>query len=239
MDEPRDQDRVTIRIRKSHLYLAVGLLVGFGAGLLVTRATGPETTPVAARPDGAPGGQPPAIVDVDTEGRPSRGPDDAPVTVVEFTDYECPFCAQHFRQTYAPLLSRYEGTIKYVTRNFPIPQLHPLAQKAAEAAECAHAQGRFWEYHDLLFERSPLLGPDSLRAYAVRTGLDTSEFEECLTSGRMADLVARDVQDGFAYGVTATPTFFVNGKRLVGVFSLADFSVHVDEALERAGASDF
>ncbi len=237
MDEQRDSDRITIRIRRSHLYLLVGLLVGFGAGLLVTQATGSRTT-TSAGADGASGSPPAAIVDVDTEGRPSRGPEDAPVTVVEFTDYECPFCARHFRETYRPLLSKYEGRLNYVTRNFPIPQLHPLAQKAAEAAECAHEQGRFWEYHDLLFERSPLLGPDSLRAYAGTTGLDTAEFEECLTSGRMAGIVAQDVQDGFAYGVTGTPTFFVNGKRLVGTFPLTDFSSHIDEALEQVDASD-
>ncbi len=237
MDEQRDSDRITIRIRRSHLYLMVGLLVGFGAGLLVTRATGSRTT-TGAGADGAPGAPPAAIVDVDTEGRPSRGPDDAPVTVVEFTDYECPFCARHFRETYGPLLSKYEGQLQYVTRNFPIPQLHPLAEKAAEAAECAHEQGRFWEYHDLLFERSPLLGPDSLRAYAGRTGVDLAEFEECLTSGRMAEIVARDVQDGFAYGVSGTPTFFVNGRRLVGVFSLPAFSSYIDEALEQVDDSD-
>lgn len=215
------------------MHLAAALVVGFGGGILVMgllQARGPASSagfeplpPVTASS---------APIDVSTEGRPYKGPADAPVTVVEFTDYECPYCAQHFRETYSELLSRYDRELRYVIRNFPVSTLHPHAQLAAVAAECAHDQGRFWDYHDLLFERSPALERADLLTYAREARLDLDAFEGCIESEEMAAIVERDFQDGVAYGVRATPTFFINGRRVVGALALDQFVPLIDAALE-------
>ena len=230
-----ETETVTVAIKKHHLYLGLGVVLGFGVGYatamaLSARAAVAPAAAIAALPAFAEL----TSVEVQIEGRPYRGPDDAPVTLLEFTDYECPFCARHFRQTYPSLLSEYEGKLKYVIRNFPLSSIHPQAQRAAEAAECAEEQGRFWEYHDLLFQRSPALGTQHLTAYAAEAGLDTERFEDCVESGRKADVVAADFEDGLSYGVNGTPTFFINGRRVVGTLSLDEFESYIDAALDEA-----
>ncbi len=236
MNAGRNSDTISFTMKKQYLYLGLGIVIGFGAGYASAMAFNVRA---AVAPDAAralPSFAELATVEVGMEGRPYRGPDDALVTLVEFTDYECPYCGQYFRETYPNLLTEYEGKLGYVVRNFPISALHPQAQKAAEAAECAYEQGKFWEYHDLLFERAPVLGVLSLKAYAADLGLDTGTFNTCVDSGRKADMVAQDMEDGIEYGVGATPTFFLNGRRLVGAVPLADFKSYMDAALEEAQA---
>ncbi len=229
-----ETETITVAIKKHHMYLALGVVLGFGVGYATAMAlsgraaVAPAPAAIAALPTFAEL----TSVEVQIEGRPYRGPDDAPVTLLEFTDYECPFCAQHFRQTYPGLLSEYEGKLKYVIRNFPLSSIHPQAQRAAEAAECAEEQGRFWEYHDLLFQRAPALGMEHLTAYAAEVGLDVERFDDCLESGRKADVVAADFDAGLSYGVSGTPTFFINGRRVGGALSLDEFESYIDAALE-------
>ena len=136
--------------------------------------------------------------------------------MVEFTDYQCMFCAQYFRLTYPYLLTRYEGKLRYVSRHFPIKRVHPKALKAAEAAECAYDQGKFWEYHDRLFANQQALQPESLKVYAAAAGLDATTFNECLDSAKYADRVQAQMDVGTSLGVTSTPTVFVNGRPLAG-----------------------
>ncbi len=229
-----ESETITVSIKKHHMYLGLGVVLGFGVGyataMVLSLRVAAAPAAVAALPDFGEL----TSVEVQIEGRPYRGPDDAPVTLLEFTDYECPFCAQHFRQTYPGLLSEYEGKLKYVIRNFPLSNIHPQAQRAAEAAECAEEQGRFWEYRDLLFQRSPALSMEHLTAYAADVGLDTERFEDCLQSGRKADVVAEDFEDGLSYGVSGTPTFFINGRRVVGTLSMDEFESYIDAALDEA-----
>ncbi|MEN8145614.1 MAG: thioredoxin domain-containing protein, partial [Gemmatimonadota bacterium] len=163
------------------------------------------------------------LVQIDLEGRPVLGLADAPVTIVEYTDYGCPWCAKYAEETYPRLLAEHGGKIRYSVRNFPVGQLHPQAPKAAEAAECAADQERFWEYHDVLFENRTTLDVPSLKEYAAQLGLDRPRFEACLDSGEKADLVQADFQEGIANGVRGTPTFFVNGRSLVGAQPLEVF----------------
>lgn len=237
MNESRNGQFISIRIRKTWVYLGLGILIGGGAGFGVAMlGLRGGSTPEAARPIARRPIPPDSIMDVSVEGRPFQGPADAPVTLVEFTDYECPFCAQHFRETYPRLLSEYRGELKYVVRNYPVPELHPLAPKAAEAAECAGEQERFWDYHDILLERSPAIYLDTLKGYARELGLDTQSFDSCLDSGRKAAVVERDVEAGTEYGVTATPTFFINGRRIVGALGFDAFQAQIDAALEKAEA---
>ncbi len=231
-----ETETITVAIKKHHMYLALGVVLGFGVGYATAMALGARAAvaPAAAAIAALPPFAELTSVEVQIEGRPYRGPDDAPVTLLEFTDYECPFCAQHFRQTYPGLLSEYEGKLKYVIRNFPLSNIHPQAQRAAEAAECAEEQGRFWEYHDLLFQRAPALSMEHLTAYAAELGLDAERFEDCLESGRRADVVAADFDDGLSYGVSGTPTFFINGRRVGGTLSLEEFETYIDAALDEA-----
>lgn len=230
-------DTIRFALKRHQVYLVFGIVIGFSAGYVTAMALGVRrSVDVVAAPP-LPSFDDLAVVTVTDAGSPSRGPADAPVTLVEFTDYECPFCARHFRQTYRSLLAAYDGRLRYVVRNFPIRSIHPQAQKAAEAAECAREQGRFWEYHDLLFERSPALDRASLESYASQLGLDGPRFRQCLESGHTADVVERDFNDGLAYGVQSTPTFFINGRAVAGAMTLDQFREFIDAALAQAAVA--
>ena len=117
--------------------------------------------------------------------------------------------------------------------NFPISNIHPFAQQAAEAAECTHDQGEFWAFHDLSFQNQAALDVVSLKSYAKRLGLEAESFNTCLDSGAKADLVLADFEDGVSYGVTGTPAFFINGQILVGAYPFDQFQTLIDDALEK------
>jgi protein-disulfide isomerase len=173
----------------------------------------------------------PIRVKVDPSVGFARGAREAPVTIVEFSDFQCPYC-RAVVPTLKEVAARYPDRVRWVFRDFPIENLHPEAPLAHEAARCAGDQGKFWPYHDLLFEQTNL-APDALRQYATQVGLETSAFAQCLDSRRYRASVAADVATGNQLGVTGTPTFFVNGRPLVGNLPLAEFQ----RAIERELAS--
>jgi protein-disulfide isomerase len=144
-----------------------------------------------------------------------RGHAGAAVTVLEYGDYECPYCRGAARDVQL-LLDDYPETVRFVFRNFPIPQLHPHAEQAAEAAEAAAAQGMFWEIYELLLQPSSHLDTDSLVRYAGPLGLDVARFRSDLAGHAYAARIERDVQEGIRNGVNATPKFYVNGERIDG-----------------------
>jgi protein-disulfide isomerase len=168
------------------------------------------------------------------EGRSAHGPEDAPVTIVEYTDYQCSFCRRYNRSILPEILDTYQGRIRYVVRHFPLAQIHPDAAKAAEAAVCAERQEVFWEYHDLLFAQDQGLGSESLFFYASQAGLDQDAFSACLDSDEPAQVVMDDMQRGAAYGVRGTPAFFINGRVIYGAQPLEAFKRTIDAALEEA-----
>lgn len=147
------------------------------------------------------------------------GPPDAPVTVLEYGDYECPYCRGAARDVHR-MLDLYPGSIRFAFRNFPIPQLHPHAEQAAQAAEAAGAQGRFWEMYDLLLRPSSRLDLDSLLSYGRSLGLDTARFRKEVTGGAYAAKIEGDVREGVRNGVNATPKFYVDGQRIDGKLPL-------------------
>jgi len=164
-------------------------------------------------------------------GFPSLGPASAPVVMIEFSDFQCPFC-QRAEPTVEQVLKTYGNKIRLVYRHYPLPN-HPNARPAAEAAACAEQQGRFWEYHQELFANSSRLSNDDLKAHAARAGLDQNRFAECFDGHRMKARVDADVQDGEQAGVSGTPAFFINGRPLDGAQPFSAFKQIIDEELAR------
>jgi protein-disulfide isomerase len=161
-----------------------------------------------------------------------KGDPDAPVTIVEWSDYECPFCTRFYEQTLSEIQTEYidKGLVKFVYRDFPL-SFHPNAQKAAEAAECAGEQGKYFEMHDALFDNGVSGGVASFKQFAADIGLNTADFNTCLDSGSMASEVAADMAAGQAAGIRGTPGFIINGRAVSGAQPFANFKAVIDAAL--------
>lgn len=160
---------------------------------------------------------PTTTAEVATPDDPALGPADAKVTVVEFADYQCPFCRQAF-PTFRQLMNKFGDRVRFQIRDYPVIELHPDAENAAEAAECAWEQGadHYWAYHDRLYLNQSALSVASLKAYATTVGLDRQQFDDCLDGGAKSSEVEADYVAGLAAGVRGTPTFFVNQRRIEG-----------------------
>jgi protein-disulfide isomerase len=178
----------------------------------------------------------PLRVKVETAGYPSQGPDNAPVTIVEFSDFECPFCGGLF-PTLKEVEKNYAGKIRIVYRQFPLANVHPHAEKAAEASLCAFEQQHFWEFHDAMFGNQKELSIPDLKQRAVDLKLDSEKFNECIDSGREAAAIQKDVQDGARAGVTGTPAMFINGRFLSGNQPYGTIKDMIEDELQRKQAS--
>jgi protein-disulfide isomerase len=170
------------------------------------------------------------IVEVAVDGSPTRGAAQAPVTLVEFSDYQCPYCAR-VQAELKKVRETYKDQVKIVFKDFPLSHIHPQAQKAAEAARCAGEQDKYWDYHDVLFQNSKALQIDQLKKYAADLQLDTAAFDTCLDSSKHAAAVRTDVAQGSELGVTGTPAFFVNGRFISGAQQFPAFQELIDSAL--------
>jgi len=165
---------------------------------------------------------------------PSEGKADAPVTVVEFSDFQCPFC-QRVWPTLKQLRMKYGDRMRLVWKDFPLTQIHPQAFVAAQAGNCAREQGKFWEYHDKMFGNQSALQPANLKQYAADVGLDTAKFNQCLDSSKYEARVQAALGVGGQLGITSTPTVFVNGRMINGAQPIEVFQSVIDEELTRAG----
>jgi len=172
-----------------------------------------------------------------TEGAPFRGGDRAPVTIIEFSDFHCPFCVKA-QTALAQVMARYGERVKLVYRHFPIDQLHPQARRAAEAASCANDQGKFWAYHDQLYAAGADASPDRLKALAQAAGLDIQAFDQCLSSGKRQQAVQKDVDEAARLGIGGTPSFIINGRWLSGAQPLESFVRVIEEELRQAESGD-
>jgi protein-disulfide isomerase len=178
--------------------------------------------------------KPPPVfrAEVSLVGDPFKGSEKAPVTIVKFEDFHCPFCKQ-VQPTFNELLSRYNGKVRLVHKDLPLESIHPQARQAAEAARCAYEQGKFWEYHDKLYANSPKASTDDLKSYAKEIGLDVDSFDRCFASGKYKAVVQQDLNEGAKLGLTGTPTFFINGREISGNQPLIAFEAIIDEELAR------
>ncbi|MBI4473547.1 MAG: DsbA family protein [Acidobacteria bacterium] len=217
--------------------IVFSVIVAF-VGYSLFGRTAPMKGRVTAKPaaapaaDAAPPERPP--VQIATAGHPSRGSENAPVTIVEFSDFECPFCS---RATPAlkQIEEKYQGKVRRVFRQFPLNNIHPRAQKAAEAVLCAMDQGKFWEMHETLFTQPPRLELADLYDRASSLGLNTEAFRKCVDSGAEAQRVQSDINDGLKAGVTGTPAVFINGRYTGGARPFEGYAKVVDEELQKAG----
>lgn len=178
---------------------------------------------------------PPARGDL-ADDDPILGDPHAPVTLVEFGDFQCPFCGQFFQTAEKEIINQYvkTGKVRIVYRDFPLTALHSMAQKSAEASECAHEQGKFWEYHDLLFIRQSQLSGENLIRWAGELGMEVPKFESCLSSGKYVEEVRKDFNDGQVAGVTGTPASFINGRLVPGAQPFSAFQTVIEEELKKA-----
>lgn len=240
---PLDDEEDTITFKRSHFYSALsiltffaGILVGYiiwGTGLLQRLGLSSTT---AAQVEGsvaeAPVTAEPQYIryDVPTEGFYSRGPADAPITIVEFSDYQCPFCRRWHDEVSQDLFAAYPGQIRLVFRNLPLTSIHPDAFSAAEAAMCAGEQNAYWDYHDKLFG-GQLLGTGVYLQYAKDLSLDLTSFEACINDRKYQSAIQADSDFAINLGVRSTPTFFINGLALVGAQPLEVFKQIIDKEL--------
>lgn len=182
-----------------------------------------------------------ATVGIDDD--PVKGNNDAPVTIIEFSDFQCPYCGRFFKNTFPEIDKEYikKGKVRYVFRDFPL-EFHANAPKAAEAANCAGEQKKYWEMHDKIFDNQSSLTVDSLKEYAKELGLASGAFDSCLDSGRYVEEIKKDTEDGVQAGVSGTPSFFIGrsqkgsneivGKRIVGAQPWPVFKQAIDELLK-------
>jgi protein-disulfide isomerase len=171
--------------------------------------------------------------DVSADDDPYLGPEDAPITIVEFSDFQCSYCARFHEQTFDKLIEEYGDQIRFVYRDYPLLGMHPEAQPAAEAAQCANDQDAFWEMHDLIFSNQFALSSESYISFAEELTLDMDAFNECLESGKYADEVLADMEEGISYGVSGTPAFFVNGRILMGAQPFENFAALIEAELNK------
>ncbi|HET9529575.1 MAG TPA: thioredoxin domain-containing protein, partial [Blastocatellia bacterium] len=169
-----------------------------------------------------------AAINIATDG-PARGPSEAPVTIIEFSDFQCPYCKQATK-TVEEVIRAYGDSVRVVFKHLPLP-MHADAFKAAQAAVCADRQGKFWQYHDRLFNSSDLK-TDSLKKHGAELGLNTSEFDSCLESDSSRAVVLKNMQQARQADIQGTPTFLINGRLLRGARSIDDFRKAIDELLK-------
>jgi protein-disulfide isomerase len=243
IDEPVIEQDDTVTFKRSHFYAALTVLA-FAAGVLVgyvAWGTGSaEQTAQSAQAASQPSGQlidAPVTAqpqytryDIPTEGSYSLGPSDAPITIVEFSDFQCPYCRRWHAETYKPLLAAYPGKIRIVYRHLPLVSIHPDAFPAAEAAMCAGDQNVFWQYHDKLFS-SESLGNAVYEQYARELSLDIPTFVDCITEHKFQEAIQTDSDFAVNLGIRSTPTFFVNGLAIVGAQPLDVFKQVIDKEL--------
>lgn len=167
---------------------------------------------------------------IDAAGRPTRGPSSAPIEIIEFSDFQCPFCQSAF-PTVTQVLKTYGDKVRLTYRHYPLPN-HPDARPAAEASACAAEQNKFWEFHDRLFTQGKLTGAD-LKQHAAAIGLDTAQFNSCVDSRKFQKDVEADLAAGNGVGVNGTPAFFINGRVVSGAQPFDVFKRVIDEELAR------
>lgn len=235
MDDPTVAAEPGRRLGPAASLLVIGLLAGLGVGWIFWRS-GPGTGGGSAAD--LPGAETGTMIEgVNVAHDPVLGPGDAPVTVVEFSDFECPFCTRFVQET-APLLRRQYGErIRWIFVNNPLQSIHPRAYDLALAGECAHEQDRFWAYYEAMFSDRYGTSDSGIAAAARDIGVDTERFDACYRNADYAQEVADDLKEAQKFYILGTPTFFINGQRLEGAQPAEAFAAVIDSILAAPAGS--
>lgn len=229
--EDRSDDFITLR--RSHLVLALvplACVVGLAFGYLIWGRSSSTPTVIAGAPSASdPSSGPPQRFEVSADDDPAQGPSDAPIEIVEFSDFNCPYCRKFHLETFPLLMAAYPDQIRFVYRDFPVTSAESYI--AAQAANCAGRQDAYWEFHNALFTGEFGLGREAYDGYAERLGLDVAALGACLDDGGEGPEVESDARAAAALGVNGTPTFFINGIPLVGAQPLISFRSVIDGEL--------
>jgi protein-disulfide isomerase len=246
---PSRPAEITITFRRAHLFavlMPLAFVLGIGLGYLLwgqetdgtaAQASGTDSAAAAASAAGQQQASATTAIpqvtryDVPVDDDPVYGPADAPITIVEFSDFECPYCQKWYAEVYERLKEQYPQEVRLVFRDFPIESIHANAFPAAEAANCANEQGEFWPFHDKLFSMEKGLNAEAYTQYASDLGLNVEDFNACLESGKFKPEVQSDLDFAANLGVRSTPTFFINGIALVGAQPFEVFQDVIDKEL--------
>jgi len=230
----KKEETFKFEITKTRIWQVVAGVLGIAVIYLIFFSGGKNSAPTQFPDLGGQAGDNavPQRQDIDLDDDAVLGDPNAPVTIVSFEDYQCPYCGRAFQDTFPQIKKDYidTGKVKMVFRDFPL-SFHPEALPAAEAAECAGDQGKYWEYHDELFKNQQLLSSSLYPQLASQLGLDTAKFQQCLDSGKHTQEVQNDFAYGSQAGVSGTPTFFINGVMLVGAQPYSAFKQVIDAEL--------
>jgi protein-disulfide isomerase len=229
---PSTTQEDTVTFKRSHFYSVLTVLA-FAAGILLGYIVWGVDSPAAtAQTANQPVTQPDEFrrYDIPIENSYAIGPADAPITIVEFSDYQCPYCRRWHDEVYEPLLAAYPGKIRMVYRHLPLASIHPDATSAAEAAMCAGEQDAFWLFHEKLFSGESL-GNSVYIQYAQELGLNMNDFESCIDNRKYQQVVDEDLNFAIDLGLRSTPTFFVNGLMVIGAQPLDFFKNVIDKEL--------
>ena len=235
-----EKKRETVTIEKATIWKVATVILAVVVVVLFLNKDG-TTVPTPAQP-GQPQEEFPTVnVDMNklADDDAFLGNANAPVTIVEFSDYQCPFCAKFWSQTLPSIKSQYidTGKVRLIYRDFPLLQIHPEAMPAAQAAECAGKQGKYFEMHDKIFQGQTSLSNENYKKWASELGLNTASFNTCLDSGETAAEIQKDLQDGSAVGIQGTPGFIIgktggsSGRVISGAYPFASFQQIIDAAL--------
>jgi protein-disulfide isomerase len=228
------QPEDTVKVRRSSLGPILLLVFGFAAGLAVGYFSW-GTNPIQPTRAGAVAAAPtqaPQRVDVPIGTAPIWGPTDAPVTIVEFSDYECPFCIKWHNEVWPLIKQAYPNQVRLVYKDFPLSQSHPNASPAALAARCANDQGKYWLFHDRLFSGKALSNA-YYESIATELGIDLAKWRSCMTSNKYNAQIEADYNYGAKLGINGTPTFFINGVAMIGAQPFAAFKQLIDQELAK------
>lgn len=232
---------------KNKFFLPIAIVLAgalISGAVLYTRSSSQPAATIGGTVQQGGGDAPEAggIANVSRDDDAVLGNPDAPITIIEFSDFQCPFCRKFYKETLPQIKKEYlvSGKVKFVYRDFPLVQIHPGAMPAAEGAECAKEQGKFWEMHDTIFDEQEKQGSgtvqftvDDVKKWAAKIGLNTSKFNQCLSSGKFAQEVEKDIADGSTAGVSGTPATFINGRLITGAQPFAAFKAIIEEEFKK------
>ena len=223
--------------KRSHLYsvlLPLAFVAGLAVGYIFWGRGESRLSQMIVVPDGTAAAEQPGEVrryEIPEDDDPVYGPENAPITIIEFSDYECSYCRKWHVEVWPHLLEAYPDQIRLVYRDFPLTNIHSNATPAASAANCAREQDRYWEFNERLFSMVYDLSVSGYQAYAEELEMDMAAFNECLDSGRHAAAVQSDLQEGAGFGVTGTPAFFINGYPVQGAQPYESFERVIETLL--------